>query len=230
LAIHMQEIQGHVKERCAQLTDDDLQTQGRNLDQLIKRILQERGEGREAIETFLADLTLRSSSVVAHAAEAAGRYAHQAVERARDRYENAERGPLQPGAVGGRGQERQPFDIAAEAALPGRMTLENSAENTEKSIAIWDRLISNETRALPLTMGWGGEGQGGPAARGFAREGFFHDSHHRSRSQVMSKTSDKVKKGIHGATEKVKDAAHNVAEKAKDVVHNVGEKIKDVGR
>ena len=65
--------------------------------------------------------------------------------------------------------------------------------------------------------------------------------YHRSRSQVMASTSDKVKEGIHDAAEKVKDvahnvgkkvkdAAHNVAEKTKDVLYNVGEKIKDAGR
>ena len=97
MAINTQEIQGQwsqlrgrVKERWAHLTDDDLQIQGGNLDQLVGRIQQKTGEGREAIETFLADLTSRGSSAVTHAAEAAGQYAHQAVDRARDRYDRAE--------------------------------------------------------------------------------------------------------------------------------------------
>ena len=40
-----------------QLTDDDLQIQGGNVDQLVGRIQQKTGEGREAIEKFLAELT-----------------------------------------------------------------------------------------------------------------------------------------------------------------------------
>src|SRR5208282_1334328 len=97
----------------------------------------------------------------------------------------------------------------------------------QKSVDIWNRLISNDVRAFPLTMGWGAEGQGGPTARAFAREGFFCDSHHRIRSQLMSNTSDKMKEGIHDAAEKVKDVAHNVGEKVKDAAHNVAEKTKD---
>src|SRR5271157_5912031 len=43
----------------------------------------------------------------------------------------------------------------------------------QKSLDIWNRQISNEFRISPLTMGWGGEGQDGPAVRGFARNGVF---------------------------------------------------------
>jgi uncharacterized protein YjbJ (UPF0337 family) len=97
MAINVQEIQGQwnqlrglVKERWAQLTDNDLQIAGGNLDQLIGRIQQKTGEGREAIETFFADITSRGSSAVTHAAEATGRYAHQTFDRVRDRYDGAE--------------------------------------------------------------------------------------------------------------------------------------------
>ena len=64
MAINTQELrgqwnklQGRVKERWGQLTDDDLQIQGGNVDQLVGRIQQKTGEGREAIEKFLAELT-----------------------------------------------------------------------------------------------------------------------------------------------------------------------------
>lgn len=97
MAINAQEIQGQwnqlrgrVKERWAQLTDDDLQIHGGNLDQLVGRIQQKSGEGREAIETFLADLTSRGSSAVEHAADAAGRCAHQVSDQIRERYDRAE--------------------------------------------------------------------------------------------------------------------------------------------
>ena len=97
MAINTQEIQGQwnqlrgrVKERWGQLTDDDLQIQAGNFDQLVGRIQQKTGEGREAIEKFFSDMTSRGSSAVAHAAEAAGRYAHQVGDQVRDRYDNAE--------------------------------------------------------------------------------------------------------------------------------------------
>jgi len=93
MAINAQELQGQwnklrgqVKERWGQLTDDDLQIQGGNVDQLVGKIQQRTGEGREAIEKFLTDLTSRGSSTVAQAAEAVGNYAQQAGDRLREHY------------------------------------------------------------------------------------------------------------------------------------------------
>ena len=86
----MESVAGPCEGALGQLTDDDLQIQGGNFDQLVGLIQQKTGEGREAIETFLADMTSRGSSAVAHAAETAGRYAHDAVDQARDRYDRAE--------------------------------------------------------------------------------------------------------------------------------------------
>lgn len=93
MAINAQELQGQwnqlrgrVKEKWGQLTDDDLQMQGGNVDQLIGRIQQRTGEGREAIEKFLTDLTSRGSSAVAQAAESIGQYTHQASDRLREHY------------------------------------------------------------------------------------------------------------------------------------------------
>jgi uncharacterized protein YjbJ (UPF0337 family) len=83
-------LRGRARERWAQLTDDDLQIREGDLDQLVGRIQQKTGEGREAIEAFLADPTTRGSSAVAHAAEAAGRYAHQVSDQVRDRYDRAQ--------------------------------------------------------------------------------------------------------------------------------------------
>jgi uncharacterized protein YjbJ (UPF0337 family) len=93
MAINAQELQGQwnqlrgrVKEKWGQLSDDDLQIQGGNVDQLVGRIQQKTGEGREAIEKFLNELTSRGSSAVAQAAESIGQYTHQASDRLREHY------------------------------------------------------------------------------------------------------------------------------------------------
>lgn len=97
MAINAQELQGQwnrlkgqVKEKWGQLTDDDLQISGGNVDQLVGRIQQKTGEGREAIEAFFSEMTSRGSTAVAHAAEAAGRYGHQVSDQIRERYDKAE--------------------------------------------------------------------------------------------------------------------------------------------
>jgi len=93
MAINAQELQGQwnslrgrVKEKWGQLTDDDLQIHGGNIDQLVGRIQQKTGEGREAIERYLGELTSRGSSTVAQATEAVGQFAQQAGDRLRDQY------------------------------------------------------------------------------------------------------------------------------------------------
>ena len=95
MALNTQEIQGQwnqlrgrVKEKWGQLTDDDLQLHGGNVDQMVGKIQQRTGEGREAIERFLGDLTAHTSSAVSQAAGAVGQYAQQAGERLRDQYGN----------------------------------------------------------------------------------------------------------------------------------------------
>jgi len=93
MAINAQELQGQwnnlkgqVKQRWGQLTDDDLQIQGGNVDQLVGKIQQRTGEGREAIEKYLTELTSRGSSTISQAAETVGNYAHQAGDRLREHY------------------------------------------------------------------------------------------------------------------------------------------------
>jgi len=93
MAINAQELQGQwntvrgkVKEKWGQLTDDDLQIHGGNIDQLVGRIQQKTGVGREAVERFLNDLTASGSSAISQAAEAVGGFAQQAGDRFRDQY------------------------------------------------------------------------------------------------------------------------------------------------
>jgi uncharacterized protein YjbJ (UPF0337 family) len=71
-------IRGKVKEKWGQLSDDDLTIQGGNVDQLVGRIQQRTGEGREAIEKFLTGLTASGASAIAQATETAREYTQQA--------------------------------------------------------------------------------------------------------------------------------------------------------
>jgi uncharacterized protein YjbJ (UPF0337 family) len=102
------QVRGQVKQKWGQLTDDDLNIQGGNVDQLVGRIQQKTGEGREAIEKFLNTITASGASALSHAAETARGYAQhvgdvasqagnrlregygQVGEYARERYEMAE--------------------------------------------------------------------------------------------------------------------------------------------
>jgi uncharacterized protein YjbJ (UPF0337 family) len=93
MAINAQELQGQwsklrdqVKQKWGQLTDDDLQIHGGNVDQLVGRIQQRTGEGREAVERFLTELTSHGSSAISQAAESVGQYAQQAGNRLREQY------------------------------------------------------------------------------------------------------------------------------------------------
>lgn len=80
-------VKGRVKEKWGNLTDDDLQIHGGNVDQVIGKIQQKTGESREAIEEFLDDLTSRGASALSQAAETAGQYAQRAGHQITDRYQ-----------------------------------------------------------------------------------------------------------------------------------------------
>jgi uncharacterized protein YjbJ (UPF0337 family) len=82
-------LRAQVRERWGQLTEDDLQIPGGDLDQLVGLIQQKTGEGREAIERFFTSLSSHGSMFAEHAGEALSDYAHQAGERIRDRYDRA---------------------------------------------------------------------------------------------------------------------------------------------
>ncbi len=97
MATNVQTIQGEwthlcclARQRWTQLTEEDLRVQEENIGQLVDRIQQKTGEGRDAIEKFFNDMTTRGSLAVAHAAEAAGQYGHQVRDQIRDRYDSAE--------------------------------------------------------------------------------------------------------------------------------------------
>jgi len=86
-------VRGRVKEKWGQLSDDDLTMKSGNLDQVVGRIQQKTGEGREAIERFIDEVMGRGAAGVSHVAEAAreyasqaGAYLHEQSNRLRDRY------------------------------------------------------------------------------------------------------------------------------------------------
>src|SRR5262249_51057411 len=80
------QVRGELKKRWGQLTDDDLRFAGGNIDQLIGKIQQRTGEGREAIEQFLGEVTSRGASAVAQAAGQVGQYARYAGDQMREGY------------------------------------------------------------------------------------------------------------------------------------------------
>ena len=127
MAINAQELQGQwnklrgqVKEKWGQLTDDDLQIHGGNIDQLVGKIQQKTGEGREAIEKFLTELTSQGRSAISQAAGAVGNFAHRpatasatstatSTDQAREKFDaTQDRRPTEPGAVGGGGLRDRP--------------------------------------------------------------------------------------------------------------------------
>ncbi len=77
-------FRGQVKEHWGALTDDDLQLRSGNIDQLVGRIQQRTGEGREVIEKFLNELVDSGSSFVANAAQSFGQVSQHAGERVRE--------------------------------------------------------------------------------------------------------------------------------------------------
>jgi uncharacterized protein YjbJ (UPF0337 family) len=99
MAINVQELQGQwnqlkgeVRRRWGQLTEDDLNWTGGNIDHLIGRIQQRTGETRDAIERFLNQLSSQAGSRVSSMVQSVSSYAHDIKHRFRDEYpELAER-------------------------------------------------------------------------------------------------------------------------------------------
>jgi len=96
------DVKGQVKKKWGQLTEDDLQWNSGNIDQVVGRIQERTGERREAIEQFLGNLTAGGASAVSQAAETVGDYATHASERLREHYSELS------------GQARERYDQAYE--------------------------------------------------------------------------------------------------------------------
>ena len=80
------QVRGQLKKKWGQLTEDDLKFTGGNIDQLVGRIQHKTGEAREAIESFLDEMTSQGASAVSQAAETVKNYAGVATEQMRDGY------------------------------------------------------------------------------------------------------------------------------------------------
>src|SRR5215469_4311852 len=80
-------LRGKIKQKWGQLTDDDLQIIGGNIDELVGRIHEKTGVAREQVEKFIGDLASGTSSTVEQARDAAMGFANQAAGRMRESYE-----------------------------------------------------------------------------------------------------------------------------------------------
>jgi uncharacterized protein YjbJ (UPF0337 family) len=80
------QVRGQLKKKWGQLTEDDLKFANGNLDQLVGRIQNKTGEAREAIESFLDEMTSQGASAVSQAAESVKNYAGLASDQVRDGY------------------------------------------------------------------------------------------------------------------------------------------------
>ncbi len=95
-------IKGKIRTHWGQLTDDDLPQFHGEVDKLVGTIQRKTGEGREAIEKYLSELSGSTASMIGQASESVRQYtnrtaetlqdtARQTADQARARYKEAER-------------------------------------------------------------------------------------------------------------------------------------------
>ena len=78
------EIKGKLRTKWGQLTNDDVQRFDGNVDRLLGMIQRKTGEGRDAIETYLNEVTANGSSAVQTATETVRGFAHDAAAKVQD--------------------------------------------------------------------------------------------------------------------------------------------------
>jgi uncharacterized protein YjbJ (UPF0337 family) len=74
------EIKGKLRTRWGQLTDDDLPQFHGEVDKLVGTIQRKTGEGREAVEKYLNELSGSAASTIGQAAENMRQYTQRAAE------------------------------------------------------------------------------------------------------------------------------------------------------
>src|SRR5262245_21601489 len=72
------EIKGKLRSKWGQLTNDELQYFGGNVEQLVGLIQRKTGEARSTVEHYLEELTSNGASAFSQASEAVRGYAQQA--------------------------------------------------------------------------------------------------------------------------------------------------------
>lgn len=77
------QIRGKLREKWGQLTDDDLQFVGGNIDRLIGRIEERTGVAREKVETFIDELAQSSATLL----QKGGHVLQDATARAKQGYD-----------------------------------------------------------------------------------------------------------------------------------------------
>ena len=96
MATNTQTIDGEWKNLIAQtknrwhkLTEDDLRGVAGNIEELVGKVQQKTGEGRDVIEKFFSDITTRGKASISYASEEAGQYAERMGEKVQLEYNNA---------------------------------------------------------------------------------------------------------------------------------------------
>ncbi len=74
------EIKGKIRTRWGQLSDDDLAQAHGQVDQLVGTIQRKTGEGRDAIEKYLNELSGAAASTLGQAADNVRQYSNRAAE------------------------------------------------------------------------------------------------------------------------------------------------------
>lgn len=78
------EVKGKLRQKWGQLTDEDLPQLRGDTDQIVGIVQRKTGEGREAIERYVEQVSGSAASAVGAAAETAGEYAQHAAEGVQD--------------------------------------------------------------------------------------------------------------------------------------------------
>src|SRR5262245_3461969 len=78
------EIKGKLRHKWGQLTNDDVQQFGGNVEQLVGLIQRKTGEARSSVEHYLEELTANGASAFSQASETVRGYAQQAATAVQD--------------------------------------------------------------------------------------------------------------------------------------------------
>ncbi len=84
-----QKIEGEVRQRWQELSDDDLEQAGGSVHELVGVIQRKTGEAREQIESFMAGFMDEIGPTVERAREAATQYSKDAADALQEQYDRA---------------------------------------------------------------------------------------------------------------------------------------------